>query len=392
MGRRLAAFTLIAAAACATGRSADPPAGAASMAPRLARYADRIVLSWLEPDAEGVPALRFAVREGQGWSAPGTAIREAGLAGDAADVPSVVPVGGGGLAAHWTVKRGASKDARDLMVSVSRDGGVSWTKPARPHRDDTNSEHGMATLVPAGDDGAFGICWLDGRAGAKSEYGDGGTALYWADWSGSGFGDERLLDERVCDCCKTGAARGASGPVVAYRDRSVADMRDVSVIRRDGMAWSAPQPVHADGWILTACPTNGPSIAIRGERAAVAWFTGANATPSVWASLSSDGGKTLGPPIRIDAGAPVGRVDATMLPDGSAAVAWLERKGPAAEVRVRRIAPDGRLSHPVVVAKTSPARSSGYPSIVEEGDKTVLLAWTESGTPGRIHAASITLP
>jgi hypothetical protein len=346
----------------------------------------------LELDADGVPALRFAVREGQGWSAPSTAFRGAGLASDAADVPSVVPVGGGGLAAHWTVKRGSSKDARDLMVAVSRDGGASWTNPARPHRDDTDSEHGMATLVPAGDDGAFGICWLDGRAGARSEYGEGGTALYWADWSGSGFGDERLLDERVCDCCKTAAARGPSGPVVAYRDRSVADMRDISVIRRDGMAWSAPQSVHGDGWTLTACPTNGPSIAIRGDRAAVAWFTGANAKPSVWVALSPDGGRTLGAPIRIDAGAPVGRVEATMLADGSTAVAWLERKGPDAEVRVRRVAPDGRLTHPVIVAKTSPARASGYPSIVEEGDNRVLLAWTETGTPGRIHAASITLP
>jgi len=44
------------------------------------------------------------------------------------------------------------------------------------------------------------------------------------------------------------------------------------------------------------------------------------------------------------------------------------------------------------VARTAPSRTSGYPSIVDEGDRTVLLAWTEAGTPGRIHAARIDLP
>jgi hypothetical protein len=380
------------AVACATGHPADPPAAAGSTAPHLARFGDRIVLSWVEPDAEGVPALRFAAREGQGWTTPATAYRGAGLASDWKDVPSVAPVGGGGLVAYWTVRRGPSKNARDLMVAMSRDGGVSWTNPARPHHDDTETEHGMASLVAAGDDGGFGMCWLDGRAGARSEYGEGGTSLYWAEWSGSGFGDEKLLDDRVCDCCQTSATSGPSGPLVAYRDRTASEMRDTSVMRREGDTWSAPEPVHADGWTLTACPTNGPSIASRGARAAVTWFTGVNGKPSVWTALSLDGGKTIGPPVRIDGGDPIGRVESTMLADGSTAVTWLERKGKVAEVRARRVATDGTPAHPVIVARTTPSRTSGYPSIVDDGDRTVLLAWTEAGTPGRIHAARIDLP
>ena len=392
MLRPVAALALIAAAACATGHSADPPAAPGSTAPRLARFGDRIVLSWVEPDADGVPTLRFSAREGRGWGAPGTVFHGAELASDWKDVPSVVPVGGGGLAAYWTLKRGRSKDARDLLVAMSRDGGLSWTNPARPHQDDTDTEHGMASLVPEGDDGSFGICWLDGRAGARSDYGEGGTSLYWADWSGSGFGDEKLLDDRVCDCCQTSATGGPSGPLIAYRDRTASDTRDMSLIRREGAVWSAPQPVHADGWTLTACPTNGPSIASRGERVAVTWFTGANGQPSVWTAFSSDGGKTIGAPVRIDGGDPIGRVESTMLADGSTAVTWLERKGKLAEVRVRHVAKDGTPAHPVIVARIAQARTAGYPSIVEEGDKTVLLAWTEPGTPGRIHAARIDLP
>ena len=105
-----------------------------------------------------------------------------------------------------------------------------------------------------------------------------------------------------------------------------------------------------------------------------------------------DGGNTLGAPVRIDGGAPVGRVEATMLPDASTAIVWLERKGGNAEVRVRRVAPEGGLTPPVVVGTTSPARASGYPSIAEEGPRDVLVAWTETGPPRRVRAALVTLP
>ena len=349
-------------------------------------------MSWVEPDAAGVPTLRFARRDNDTWGAPKTALRDPLLAADSADIPSVVPLGDRGFAAHWTVKRIGSPHARDLLVAVSRDDGVSWSRPARPYHDDTASGHAMATILPTGSDDAFGICWLDGRSGAMSEYGEGGTSLYWADWTGAGFGPEVLLDERVCDCCKTSAAREPQGPVVAYRDRSDADRRDIAVVRRDAGVWSAPKTMRADGWSLSACPTNGPSIAARGDRAVVAWFTGADATPSVWATLSTDGGTTFGAAVRIDGGAPVGRVEATMLGDGSAAVVWLERKGKNAEVRVRRIAAEGGLTAPVIVATTSPARASGYPTLAAKGPNDVLVAWIETGAPGRVRAAVVTLP
>ena len=383
---------MTAAWACSGARSTDPPAAAGSIAPRLSTFGTRVVLSWVERDPAGVPTLRFSPREGSRWGDAKTVVRDARLAADTADIPSVVPLCDGGLAAHWTLKRNGSTEARDLMVAVSRDGGASWSEAVRPHRDDTASEHGMATILPGDVGGAFGICWLDGRSGALSEYGEGGTSLYWADWSGDGFDPEVVLDARVCDCCKTSAARGPLGPIVAYRDRGEPERRDIAIVRRDGTTWSKPQPVHDDGWSLSACPTNGPSIATRGERAAIAWFTAAAATPSVWVALSADGGKTLGAPVRIDGGAPVGRVEATMLADGSTAVVWLERKGKDAEIRVRRVAADGGLTPHVVVGTTSPARASGYPSIAGEGTKDVLVVWTETGSASRVRAAVVSPP
>jgi hypothetical protein len=377
----------------AAGRAVELPTGERSSAPRLSARGDRLVLSWTEPGGTEGPVLKFSVRSHGAWSAPGTAPADPHRALDTADVPGVVPLAGGGLAAHWTRKLDASLYARDLVVAVSSDGGATWGAPALPHHDGTASEHGMATIVASEADGRFGIVWLDGRAGELSENGAGGTALYWADWNGTAFGPETLLDPRVCDCCKTSAASGPSGPIVAYRDRADDERRDIGIVRESEGRWSAPRLVHDDGWKLTACPTNGPAIGALGERAAVAWFTGASASPSVWAALSADAGGTLSAPARLDGGHPVGRVETAVLRDGSAAVVWLERAGDRAEVRARRLAPDGSAAPPVTLAITGASKAAGYPRIVGEGERDVLVVWTDTtGASPRVRGAEVTLP
>jgi len=374
-------------------RPLDPKAALGSTAPRLAALGDRIVLSWIETDAAGGPALRFSLREGAGWSEPRTVAASPLLAVDPANVPGVIPLAGGGFAAHWSVNADASEaHARALLVATSADG-TTWSEPRSPHEKRPAIDHAMASLVAAPEGNGFGVAWLDGRAGALSDYGEGGTGLYWADATETGFAPEVALDTRVCDCCKTSAAWTSGGPVVAYRDRADDERRDISVITRRGGAWSKPADVRRDGWVLTACPTNGPVVAASGERTAVAWFSGGGGEKAVRAALSTDGGATLGPAVRLDGGDPVGRVEAALLPDGSAAVVWLERTGNGAEVRARRVAPDGTAAPPVTVAATSPSKKSGYPRIAATGPRDVLVAWVDTAeAKPRVRAAAVTLP
>jgi hypothetical protein len=369
----------------------DPPAAAGSTAPQLASDGTRTVLSWLEPDPAGGATLRYALRRDGGWDAARTAVHDAQLAVDVFDVPGVAPIPGGSLAAHWSRKRDGSSYAREIAVAVSSDGGASWSAPAKPHSDNTDTEHGMATLLPLAD-GRFGFTWLDGRAGESSQYGEGGTGLYWAGWNGAGFDPEVLLDPRVCDCCKTTAALTPSGPLVAYRDRDPDERRDTSIVREIGSTWQPPASLPADGWKIKACPTNGPAAAARGDRAVVTWFTGAKGKPAVWAVQSADGGTTFGAPVQIDSGAPSGRVDAAVLPDGSSVVVWLEKVDTKGEVRARRIDTAGIASAPVKVAETSPGKTSGFPRVATAGDRQVLVAWTEIEPPQRVRSAVVTLP
>jgi hypothetical protein len=186
---------------------------------------------------------------------------------------------------------------------------------------------------------------------------------------------ETVLDERTCDCCPTAAAAIEAGLVVAYRDRSEDEIRDVAVVRQVDGAWTPPVIPHADGWRIDGCPVNGPALAASGDRVALAWFAGGD-SPRVWLSVSDDSGATWGERVRIDGGAPVGRVGVALLADGSPAVSWLEGVGDAAEVRVRHVDADGSLRPAVTVATVDAGRASGIPRVVGLGAQA-LVAWTD---------------
>ena len=234
------------------------------------------------------------------------------------------------------------------------------------------------------------MTWLDGRQYAPDGQGNPPTREMslrsrWAGASG-GPGPEILVDRRTCDCCQTDVAVTASGPVVVYRDRSEAEVRDVYIARWVEGAWTEGAPVHDDGWVIAGCPVNGPAVDAHDLDVAVAWFTGAGDVPKVMVAFSRDGGAVFGAPTRVDAGDPAGRVDLRLLPDGSAAVSWLERTGgDGAEVRLARVGADGVVGSATVVARSSSGRASGFPRMVvlPWAPDQVALAWTDvSGSEG----------
>jgi hypothetical protein len=388
---------LLGAAACSgssgTGpggaETIDVPAAPGSEAPNLAVGLDgRLYLSWVEP-TEGGHALRFATWEEDAWSAPRTIAQGDDWFVNWADFPSMAALDDGTLAAHWLAKSGAGTYAYDVNVAFSRDGGESWSAPLVPHRDGTETEHGFVSLVPL-PEGKFGALWLDGRNTAGDP--PGAMTLRYAHLAPDSavVGDAAEVDPRVCDCCATDAVRTGDGAIVAvYRDRSEGEIRDISVARFHDGAWSAPRAVHDDGWEISGCPVNGPAVASRGDLLAVAWFSAAGGEPVVRVAFSRDGGRGFEPPLRVDLGEPLGRVDVELTAEGTALVSWLERQEQGAAIFVRRIASSGARP-PQLVAKTSAARSSGFPRMTLVGER-VLLAWTEAGDPSHVRTAVLPL-
>lgn len=371
-------------------REIPSPAAGDSGQPNLATGPDGAVfLSWVERLREGRHVLRFSRLQGDQWSPPRT-IRE----GDNwfvnwADFPSMTALRDGTLAAHWLAKSGSATFSYDVNITLSVDGGRSWSEPVVPHRDGTRTEHGFVSLFAAPGAG-LGAVWLDGREMSTGSDGhsQGDMTLRFAALTRTGsISNEKLLDARTCECCQTSAVMTASGPVVVYRDRSEREIRDISLVRWHENRWLGPRPVHEDGWEIHGCPVNGPAAAADGERFVVAWFTGAHGRPALRLAFSGNSGETIGNPVAVDDGDPLGRVDVALLPDGSAVVLWMERAAGGAEIRFRRVKPDGALDPSVRVAPVSAARSSGFPHLVRSGRKLV-FAWTSGG----VKTAQATIP
>ncbi|MEO6222358.1 MAG: sialidase family protein [Vicinamibacterales bacterium] len=387
---------------------ASSPAPEGSAEPRLTVARNgRVLLSWLAPVSAPAAvagqkpgtgyAFQFSELTGERWSSPRTITEGPALLANWADFPSLFVTRNDVLAAHWLERRGQSRTAYDVKLRTSRDGGRTWTSEATPHRDGTETEHGFVSFFETPGKGhGLGMVWLDGREMAgHGAHGEGGgqMTLRSAMVSAQGMvGAEAVVDPRVCDCCQTAAATTDTGVLIAYRDRSDKEVRDIYVSRFENGQWSAGSRVHEDNWEINGCPVNGPAIAAKGQRVAVAWFVAKDNAPKTQLAFSKDGGRSFGRPVRIDSGTTLGRVGLTLLADGRALVSWIDGTGATAKFMVRDVSSDGTMGAPVTVGPIGSERTSGFPQVALSGRK-VVVAWTNvvKGAPTGIFLAAATL-
>lgn len=377
----------------------DPPAGPGAMAPNLvASGPDELLLTWLEPEeaSAGKPQahqLRLSRWKAGTWSPAATLTRGEALVANWADFPSVVRGPKGSLVAHWAERSAKSPYAYDVILGRSTEGAKDWQRLGPAHDDKTQTEHGFVSLL---EDGAgVRAFWLDGRetAGAEGHEDHGAGAMTLRTTVlGKGLTGGELLDNRVCDCCGTSAAMTSEGPVVVYRNRDEGEVRDIFILRRTKKGWSQPRAVYADGWRVPGCPVNGPSVAARGRRVVVAWYTYAEDRPRVRLAFSEDAGASFGAPLEVDGPkggrVPLGRVDVALDEDGSALVSWLASEREDASVLVRRVTAQRRLGNELHVTKTRADRQSGFPRMERLGP-SLFLAWTEVSTPSHVRVVRL---
>jgi hypothetical protein len=355
----------------------DTPAGPGSLAPSLAELNDgRLVLTWLE-ETDGGHALRFSVLGEAGFGPARTIARGEDWFANWADTPGLFVLPGGDWIAHWLVKSGPATYAYDILTARSTDGGASWSDPVSPHRDLTATEHGFVSYFAESPDAA-GLVWLDGRAMAGAAADEAAMSLRSAILGPDGRLSERVvLDDRVCECCRTAAAMASGGPVVVYRDRSGDEIRDHAVVRRGPGGWQRSRPVHVDGWQIRGCPVNGPALVADGRRLATAWFTMAEQRPRVHVAVSENAGKSFRVVDTLGVGTALGRVDLALI-DGGFMLSWLDESDGSGLVRLAAYDWQGTATGGSVVTGLDTGRSSGFPRLgVVDGCRPV-VAWTGS--------------
>jgi hypothetical protein len=341
------------------------------------------------------------------WDPPRAVITTPLLLENWADFASLVVGTDGALTAQWFQR--AAPDARgyDGWYSRSEDGGRTWRAPAP-------LGHEFVALAPLSGGRTLAV-WLesartrDPHAAPRPRPAPGtprpppdphaphvpgmkllarivapdGRAL--RDW---------VVDPDVCSCCQNAAAVLGDGRVfVAYRGRAPGEIRDSRWLVFDPATetWSPSAPLAADDWMIPACPVNGPAVDALGSKLAVSWFTAAGGQPRVQARYSADGARSLGAPVVVDLGRPMGRLDTVMLADGTALVTWLEAGQGAIEAGIyaRRLFPDGALSAAVLVTATSQSRTSGFPRLARRPGGEVLMAWTQAGEENQVRVTRI---
>ncbi len=360
------------------------PSGATSLQAHWGTAQDGSpLLSWIEVSKDGSHTLRYAIRRGAQWSEPRTIATNRHLFRQPAESPSVISFAGGSLLAEWVEIPPASSEAEDIYVSASKDG-IQWTPPVMAHQDRSPVQHALVSMVASGDREAS-LVWLEALKGE-----DAPSALKRTVISSDGkVVKEETLDPDVCTCCPTSIVKTSKGLLVAYRDHTPQDIRDIATIRFENGRWLPSKILNPDKWEINACPVNGAFAAAKDNRVAIAWYTEAQDNPRTQLVFSSDGGATFSKPIRVSTGNSFGHVSAALDDQDGALVSWLE-EGKSADgvlLLVRQVTGAGVAGAVTQVAQGS-RPSIGYPRLLHGGGET-WIAWGNSGT-GKIQTARLT--
>lgn len=342
-----------------------------------------IVLSWIQRVPEGGHSLQMSMYSPQGkWSPIHSIASGKNFFVNWADFPSTQALPDGSIWAHNLEKSGKGTYSYDVVIRRSQDQGKTWTPGLRVNAP-VQAEHGFVTLWPWSKN-QLGLVWLDGAAAASAkeehaEHGHGGSlmsiraAVIDSDMQKN---LEWPIDLSTCDCCQTDVAITTKGPIVVYRDRSKDEIRDIYTTRYDGTKWTAPKRVHADQWLMPACPVNGPAITAYQNKVWVSWFTSA-IQPSVRIAYSSDAGENFAPMREVAIKNVHGRVDVLSDKD-SVWLSWMAEENDKQTVWLAQYSHDlkterQRFALPAVVGN---GRATGFPRM-QLVKNNIYMVWTD---------------
>jgi hypothetical protein len=368
----------------------NPIEGNSSL-PRLFSNGKEVYVSWIEK-RDSLAILKYTRYANGSWMETVEESSGSDWFVNWADFP-VIAENNGNITSSYLQKSADGTYTYDIKLNLFN-GNTNFSKTNfKLHDDGTKSEHGFVS-VRAYTGNSFLFTWLDGRETAGKGHGQGAMTLRAALLFEDGTIDyDTLLDDRVCDCCQTASAIGPDDEIiVAYRDRSEGEIRDISVVRWDKESgWSDPISIGNDQWKIDGCPVNGPAIDSYENSLAVAWFTAVGGDGKVQLIFSEDTGKTFGNPVRIDSGNATGRVDVVMLNGHEAAILWMEPDGDDEVIRICKVTSEGIKGNPITVSKTSMERASGFPQVERIGD-SLMFAWTDlNGETSTIKTATLSL-
>ncbi len=315
-----AALYLTAPANAANPNNFSDTTHAYSMPLFVGLASNKVGLSWTETDASGIKHLYWAVSADQGktYSDKKLIYASTGLSSSRLMRAKVLAKKDGSLVAifglnpptvapkadahagHDHANHGAktetapAKPARggrpsDLQIvySESKDGGNTWSAPQTVHQDKTpkiirgfydsalmsNDEIAVAFLKDTGKPHERDLRIITSENGK--------------------FGEERVIDPFVCDCCNVSLLTDNTGKLNIYYRSNIKNIRDIAhmVSADHGKTFSKPAIVLNDKWEINGCPHSGPVSASGNAGNLVSWFSATPDSPGV--RVATQQGKKL---------------------------------------------------------------------------------------------------
>ncbi|KAA3438370.1 sialidase family protein [Rufibacter hautae] len=160
-----------------------------------------------------------------------------------------------------------------VKYTQSFDAGKTWTQPRQLAQDAENSideRYFDITLLPTGEIAAI---WLDSRKNTPKE----GSSLYFSSTTNrDGFTYEKVIDQQLCQCCRTDLFVDGKGQLhAAYRailNDSIRDMMHL-VSADNGQTFAPRERISVDNWAIKGCPHTGPTLAWNQSGLHAAWYT-----------------------------------------------------------------------------------------------------------------------
>ena len=362
------------------GTPASPDTAQGSAYPNICQTENGFIMIWYEGDNHIVMSEYTA----EGWTPKDTIVSNEHFFKNWADLPQIYHAGGDTLAVSWLKMSGEGAYDYDVQVAMSIDRGKTWSEPVVPHQDSIKGEHGFVSFYNFGKE--TGLIWLDARNMMDGGHDNGSSAmrLYVSTINTTGdLGLEVMVDNMVCECCPTAAVNTSVGPLVAYRDRSHDETRNIQMAFTNGA--QVPYTLHDDGWVVPGCPVNGPAMSAAGNNVAIAWYTAPDNNPKVNVAFSNDAGRTFGKPLRLDSGSAIGRTDLLWLDKETVLVSWLEEGDESGNLELMIVHASSGKTNTLESFSISSGRGSGYPKLaLIEG--FVFVAWTEPGEDGKVFS------
>ena len=344
-----------------------------SSLPRLFSNGEDLLMSWIQ-NKDSIASLKYSKFNGINWTAPTEIISGSDWFVNWADFPAIAD-NNGSILTNILKKSAEGTYTYDIHLQLYSKQKNTWKNNILLNQDGIKSEHGFVSMLPYNNDSFF-VTWLDGRTlvGVPKENEQMTLRAAFIDAEGE-ISNDILLDDKTCECCNTAATMTSNGPIVAYRDRSDTEIRDISIVRFVNGNWTAPKNVYQDHWEIPGCPVNGPAIDSFNDAVALAWFTAENDNPRIQVSFSENQGETFGLQYRVDNGNAIGRVDIVMIDQNNAVVSWMEPDGIDTLIQILKVSSNGEKNIPITITKTRSERSSGFPQLELVGDR-LYVAWT----------------